>query len=374
MYFELNKKALLDALRIVAGVVESRHVVQILSHLLFVLEGKRLVITATNSEVQLTAQVQLENPVDTLWKTTMPGKKLLDICKVLPDLSILKLSTKAPNVQLSCGKTRFSLATLLADDFPLMAPMDAALTIEIERDALLFLLMRTYFSIAQHDVRYFLNGMLLNIQDKKITAVATDGHRLALNTALLVHPIDKPIAIIVPRKAVAELMRLVQSSAEEAVFRITMNPRCMCVQQANFSLTSNLVQGSYPDYSKIVPSGCNQSVMLNVQPFKQALTRVAILTNDKFRGVRVELLPGQMIILVNNPEQEQAEETLEVDYQGDKIALGFNVNYLLDVLGVVLTEQITLRFLNAQKSVLLEEVAPHVPDRKSVFVIMPLTL
>jgi len=354
------------------GSSKKRQTLPILSNVLLTVDDsntQQLSITGTDLEVELVGHCQLKQPTKQPGMITVPGRKLLDICRSLPDQAEIEITVKDNRVHIRSGRSRFTLSTLPANDFPSIKGFDKRIDFPIEQKSLKMLVQRTHFAMAQQDVRYYLNGMLFELNDGSMRTVATDGHRLALNT------IDSSVInnditqVIVPRKGISELMRLIEDNDQEVSVRVGENH--IQVQGGDFIFTSKLIDGSFPDYDRVIPKDGNKSIIIDRDGLKDALTRVAILCNEKFRGIRVQLQPGSLTLTANNPEQEEAEETLSIDYQAEDLSIGFNVNYILDILNTIDTDQLKMTFSDADSSVLFEELNS---DGNSLFVIMPMRL
>jgi len=365
MKLKVNRDALLKPLQQVAGVVERRQTLPVLSNVLLQVGPDRLAMTGTDLEVELIGRVALENAV--AGEITVPARKLLDICRELPDKADVELELADQRLTIRSGRFRSTLSTLPADDFPSVDKSASEVTIRLPAAKVKRLLDRTGFAMAQQDVRYFLNGMLIELGGGYVRTVATDGHRLALSN-LAVDTEDGTKQVIVPRKGVLELQRLLNEVEGEIEMVIGSNH--LCVETPEFTLTTKLVDGRFPDYERVIPRNGDKVILADKQELRQALSRTAILSNEKFRGIRVNLSPGQLQLSANNPEQEEAEEAVSVDYDGDDLEVGFNVGYIQDVLGVVGGDKVRITMHDANSSALMEEPG----DEDSVFVVMPMKL
>ncbi len=366
MKFSVSREALLKPLQLVAGVVERRQTLPVLANVLIVLEGDRLSMTGTDLEVEIVARVQLAEAGDS-GELTVPARKLVDICRSLPDDAILHFTEENQRVILKSGRSRFTLSTLPANDFPNVEQGNGDLQFTCEQQDIKRLIDRTGFAMAQQDVRYYLNGMLWEVQEGQLRAVATDGHRLAMCTRAVSVSTPTTTQAILPRKGVVELARLLdgQGSVE-----IVLGSNHIRVATEAYTFTSKLVDGKFPDYERVLPRGGNKLVFGDRNDLRQAFGRTAILSNEKYRGVRLLLTDGQLTIVANNPEQEEAEEQVAVDYSGDQLEIGFNVSYLQDVTGVLSSDNIKMTLSDSNSSALLEE-----PDGgDSVYVVMPMRL
>lgn len=370
MKFSVQREALLRSLSLVAGVVERRQTLAILANVLFDLNGTTLSLTGTDLEVEITGRVELEEPASKNGQLTLPAKKLLDICKSLPDGSTIQFALgDNQKVNVSSGRSRFSLASLPANEFPNVEEGDVKAEFSILEGQLKRLIDRTAFAMAQQDVRYYLNGMLWELNPQQLRVVSTDGHRLALcDLQSDTINVTDSTQIIVPRKGIIELARSLVND-EEAV-QIVFGQNHLRATTAEFTFITKLIDGKFPDYQRVLPRGGNKIVLGSRLGLREAFSRAAILSNEKYRGVRLILSDNTLTIQANNPEQEEAEDTVTVDYQGDSLEIGFNVNYLTDVLNVLSGETVKITLADANSSALLEESA----DGDSVYVIMPMRL
>lgn len=366
MKFAIERESLLKPLQMVVGAVEKKQTMPILGNVLIEVSSHLLRITATDTELELIARLPLKEPAES-GRLTAPARKLIDICRTLPDASQVQLQLKDDKLSVNSGRSRFTLATLPADDFPNVEEDHGLQEFTISSTEFLKLIEATYFAMAQQDVRYYLNGLLLELQGSEISAVATDGHRLAIarfTSAQLLG--DRQV--IVPRKGIVELMRLLNSLEESLTITLTVSH--IRVEGTAFTFTSKLIDGRFPDYQRVIPKHCSQTVDIDRILLKEALSRAAILSNEKYRGVRLIFETNLLKIIANNPEQEEAEEELLISYNGPSVEVGFNVSYLLDVLQSLSTETIKLSFTDANSSVLIETEE----SSASSYVIMPMRI
>ena len=365
MKFTISRDALLKPLNLVAGVVERRQTLPILSNVLLSLEGNALSLTGTDLEVELVGRVELEQAgVD--GDVTVPARKLVDICKSLPDGVDIEFSVDSGKASVKAGRSRFTLSTLPASEFPSVEEGAGELALEVPQSTVKRLIERTAFAMAQQDVRYYLNGMLLELRSGRLRMVATDGHRLALCTAP--EPVDAGDAsVIIPRKGVLELARLLEG---DEPIRLVIGSNHVRAANRQFTFTSKLVDGKFPEYERVLPKSPDKTVIGDRLALKQAFTRTAILSNEKYRGVRLKLSADSLDITANNPEQEQAEEVVAVEYQGSDLEVGFNVSYLLDVLSVLDGSQVRISLADSASSALVEEAEAG----DSLYVVMPMRL
>jgi len=365
MKFSAARETLLKPLQTVVGVVERRQTMPILSNVLLSIQGSKLSITATDLEVEMVAEAEVKS--EGSGDITVPGRKLHDIFRALPEGSSVEFSLSGDRLTVKAGRSRFTLSTLRAADFPTIDEIAAKQTLRLNKADLRRLVEKTHFSMAQQDVRYYLNGLLFETEKKRLRAVATDGHRLALSEVDLLGAATRDEQLIVPRKGVLELSRLLDGDGE---VQLALGANHIRVQLDGVRLTSKLIDGRFPEYSRVVPAQPKNVIKADRNLFRQALQRTAILSNEKYRGVRLELAANSVVLQANNPEQEEAVETLEVEYAGDAMEIGFNVNYLLDALAAVDSEQVELGVSDANSSCLIREPGTD----RTKFVVMPMRL
>ena len=365
MKFSLARETLLKPLQALMGVIETRHTMAILANVLLDADNGMLSLTATDLELELIAKAPAT--IEAPGKITVPGRKLLDICRSLPEGAEITLTHNASQMMVTSGKSRFQLSTLSAQEFPSIEGELGSTTLTLPQNTLAYLIKKTHFAMAQQDVRYFLNGMLLEIKNKSLRTVTTDGHRLA--TCVVSLEQDIPLTqVIIPRKAVLEMLRLLEESDQGVV--LTFGKNHLRVELPDFVFTTKLLEGRYPDYNRVIPAEGQNTLTADRKLYKQALYRTAILSNEKYRGVRLNLGENRLVLMANNPEQEEAQDELEVQYQGDAIEIGFNVSYLLDVMGVLDCDAVQMNLTNANSSALVRD--PNNND--SVYVVMPIRL
>lgn len=367
MQFVINRDALLKPLQMVSGAIERRHNLPILSNVLLDVGADSLSLTGTDLEVELvasTTQLQIKAP----GRITVPAKKLLDICRSLPENSDISVLMQGESCVLTCDKTKFTLSTLSAADYPNLESWQGEVELNLTRQQLRKLLDDTAFSMANQDVRYYLNGLLFEVDNGSLTAVATDGHRLAMSKLPLPSGAGQQKQIIIPRKGVLEIMRLLANDEQMVVLSLGQNH--IRLSDSNFSFSSKLIDGRFPDYRRVLPRNSTKQVTAHRSVLKDACTRASILSNEKYRGVRFTLSNNEVQIVANNPEHEQAEELIEVEYQGDNLEIGFNVGYVLDVLNTLNTDLVILHLNDANSSALLEGVG----NSGAAYVVMPMRL
>jgi DNA polymerase-3 subunit beta len=365
MKFTAAREALLKPLQAVIGVVERRQTMPILANVLLVAKDGTVAVTATDLEVELVASAEVE--VDGPGEVTVPGRKLLDICRALPEGAKLSVALSGEKLSIKSGKSKFTLTTLPAADFPTVEDINAGQTIGLPQATLCKLLNKTHFSMAQQDVRYYLNGLLVETDGQHLRAVATDGHRLAFCQVELGGKKMPEQQVIVPRKGVLELQRLMSGEGD---VDLQLGSNHIRIELDGIRFTSKLIDGRFPEYERVIPQDTSNQLSADRELFKGALHRTAILSNEKYRGIRLIIRDSGVVLQAHNPEQEEAEEELEVSYKGDDIEIGFNVNYLLDALGAIDSEEVTLSVVDSNSSCLLRE--PGNDDCK--YVVMPMRL
>jgi len=358
---------LLGALQSVAGIVERRHTLPILANVLLRKNGPNVEFTTSDLEIQVRTTAELGGDAGTL-STTVGARKLIDILRMLPADQVVTLTSAANKLTLQGGRSRFTLQTLPSEDFPLVnEAVDFGPTFSVPQKTLRKLVDQVHFAMAVHDIRYYLNGILFIAEGKTLTLVATDGHRLALAQATLETEIPKQ-EVILPRKTVLELQRLLRDEDTPIEMRFAGN-------QARFSFSgmefvTKLVEGKFPDYNRVIPKGHKNILTLGRAPLLACLQRAAILTSEKFKGVRLNFEPGTLRIASSNAEQEEAKEELEIDYSGDAIDIGFNVTYLMDALANMNVEMLKIELQDGNASALI--TAPDQPGFK--YVVMPMRI
>ncbi len=367
MHFTISRESIIKPLQLAAGVVERRHTLPVLANVLLSLDNDELSITGTDLEVELIGKVAVEAG-STGGEITVPARKLMDICKSLSEDAQLEFRLEETRLVLKSGRSRYTLTTLPASDFPNAEDDPDMFSLEIPATDLKALLDSTSFAMAQQDVRYYLNGMLIEVEPEHLRVVATDGHRLAMRTHTTDTGAVDPLQIILPRKAVLELSRLLADDTD--TLSLLFGSNHLRAKLKDFTFTSKLVDGKFPDYSRVLPRGGNKTVIGDKATLRHAFSRASILSNEKYRGVHLHLVNGELKILANNPEQEEAEEVVAVDYNGDSLEIGFNVAYLVDVLNALDSEQVKMTLSDANSSALLEEVS----DADAVYVVMPMRI
>lgn len=368
MHFVISREILLKPLQLVSGVVERRHTLPVLSNILLVLNDSELSLTGTDLEVELIGRVAVDQ-AHKPGEVTVPARKLLDICKSLSDGAMLEVSLAESKLTIKSGRSRFTLTTLPAIDFPGVDEEPDTFSINMAQTKLRELLDNTSFAMAQQDVRYYLNGMLFEVAAGHLRVVATDGHRLAMETVGMENPITEDQQLILPRKGIMELTRLL-TDEDDGEISLTFGQNHIRAGVPAFTFTSKLVDGKFPDYNRVLPKGGDKILIGNCEELRKAFSRVSILSNEKYRGVRVMLSNGELKILANNPEQEEAEEIVPVEYKGDSLEIGFNVSYLIDVLSTLTSTNVRMTLSDPNSSALLE--AEEGSD--ALYVVMPMRL
>jgi DNA polymerase III subunit beta len=371
MQFQIEKDLLINPLQFVNGAVEKRQTLPVLGNVLLSVENKTLLIIGTDLELELRAKIQLIDDNVQDGDITVPAKKLLDICKSLPDDNPIHLSVSNSKLYIKSGANKFNLSTIAATEFPNVEEGATLVEACLPQSCLRQIIEKAAFAMAQNDVRYYLNGMLLEIESKRITAVATDGHRLAMSQIALEEELandDNTRQAIIPRKGIMELLKLVRD--EETAVTVSLGTNHLKAKVGDLEFITKLIDGKFPDYNRVIPHNNDKFLKANRLEFKEALSRASILCNEKFKGVRLLVNGESAHIQANNPEQEEADIELTIDYQGPEMEVGFNVSYLVDVLNSVDDAEVALRFADANSSLLVEETnLTH-----SVFVIMPMRL
>lgn len=366
MKFTIERNTLLKPLQQVSGALGGRPALPILGNILLQVENGYLSMTGTDLEVELVSKTVLEGEFEA-GSVTVPSRKFLDICRGLPDAANITVILEGERIIIRSGRSKFSLATLPAVDFPNIEDWTSEVEITLLQSNLRKLIDSTQFSMANQDVRYYLNGMMFETDGNTLRSVATDGHRMAVcNVTLESESPSKQV--IMPRKGVLELVRLLDNPEQHVTLQIGNSNLRASVN--NFIFTSKLVDGRFPDYRRVMPQSTNKTLEAGCDELRQAFSRAAILSNEKFRGVRVNVGGNQMRITANNPEQEEAEEFLDVNYQGDDLEIGFNVSYVLDVLNTLKCNQVRISMSDANASALVEDC----DNDEAMYVVMPIRL
>ncbi|MBO9537790.1 DNA polymerase III subunit beta [Herbaspirillum sp.] len=362
-----QRDTLLRPLQIVSGIVERRHTLPILANILIRKDGEKVSFLSTDIEVQITTHAEVGSGSEAV-ATTVAARKLLDILRALPDSGEVSISLANKRLTVQSGKSRFALQTLAAEEFPTVAQAEQYnAQVTLPQKTLKHLFNMVHFSMAQQDIRYYLNGLLLVVEGKNVIAVATDGHRLAFCQVATEQEFPRQ-EVIIPRKTIIELQRLLDESDDEVKLEIANNQ--VKLTFADIELISKLVEGKFPDYTRVVPKGYKNSFTISREQLLRSLQRAAIMTSDKFKGVRWVIAPGSLKISSTNADQEEAVEELEIDYGGDTVDIGFNVSYLLDVLNNLKNDYVNIALGDANSSALVT-----IPDNADFkYVVMPMRI
>ena len=384
--FKAAQEQVLSALQSVAGIVERRHTLPVLANVLMRKTGSALEFTTSDLEIQVRTSAHLGGEEAT-FSTTVGVRKMIDILRTLPSDQVVSLTAAGSKLTLQGGKSRFTLQTLPSEDFPLVnESVDFGTPFSIPQKTLKGLIDQVHFAMAVHDIRYYLNGILFIAEGKTLTLVATDGHRLALAQSPLDVEVPARQEVILPRKTVLELQRLLKADVQQATAPDAQEASADKAQagliemkfahnQAKFSFSgmefvTKLVEGKFPDYNRVIPKSHKNSITLGRAPLLASLQRAAILTSEKFKGVRVNIEPGVLRIGASNAEQEEAKEELEIDYEGEAIDIGFNVTYLIDALANMDAEMVRIDLQDGNASALFS-----LPDRPGFkYVVMPMRI
>lgn len=367
MHIRLQREQLLQPLGYVVGVVERRQTLPILSHVLLRVADKEVTLTGTDLEVEVIAGIE-SSAASKAGEMTLPARKLFDICRALPEGAMVDIHREGEKVVLKSGKSRFSLLTLPATDFPNVQTTEWECSLRVSQGTLKSLFDQTHFCMAQQDVRYYLHGLLMEFNADTLRVVATDGHRMAISETALERSAGNSRQAIVPRKGVLELTRLLSDSEDKLELHLSSNHLRAVTQAVTF--TTKLIDGRYPDYTKVIPTSHNKVVRVDRPTFREALARTAILLTEKYRGVRISLSGGTMVLTAHNPEQEEAQEEIPVEYSGDPLEIGFNASYLTDAVSALKSEKVVFALNDSNSSSTLQ--APDASYPK--YVIMPMRL
>lgn len=368
MKFSIKRDDILKPLQLVGGVVERRHTLPVLANILVNLQGNQLSMTGTDLEVEIVARIDVESGKGD-GEITVPAKKFIDICRALPEGANIEFTLDDQKIILKSGKSRFTLSTLAATEFPAVEEGVEECRFQCTQGVIKQLIDRTAFAMAQQDVRYYLNGMLWELSLERLRVVATDGHRLALaDEAIPNLKIAEPTQAILPRKGIIELSRLVTDSDEN--IEMVLGRNHVRAVTPSFTFTSKLVEGKFPNYEQVIPKDGDKVIVGDRRELKQAFSRTAILSNEKYRGVRLLVEAGQLTLVANNPEQEEAEDHVAVGYEGESLEVGFNISYLQDVANVLASDTIKIMLADANSSALIQAS----DDETASYVVMPMRL
>jgi DNA polymerase-3 subunit beta len=367
MKLTINREDILTPLQIISGVVERKQTMPVLSNILLIAEQGNVSITGTNMEVELVCK--LDNvQIETEGRITIPARKLVDICRSLKTDAVIQFCLEGDKMHLRSSKSHFSLSTLPADQFPNIEENEHDLAVTFLQKDFKSMLEATSFAMAQQDVRYYLNGMLLELGDRYVRMVSTDGHRLALSTLATDLELEESRQVIVPRKGIIELGRLLTDSENKVT--LSIGDSHIYSQIGNYKFTSKLIDGKFPDYNRVIPKGGDKVMTADRVALKEMFMRASILSHENIRGIQLHLSNNQLQVFANNPEHEQAEDCLDVSYLHDDLQIGFNVSYLIEAMNVIASENIKMTLLNSNSSALIESSE----DNDNLYVIMPMRL
>jgi DNA polymerase-3 subunit beta len=367
MDFYITKEEVVKSLNLTLGVVEKRQTLPILSNVLLEVDESSLKLTATDLESEISTTSTISN-FKSGGKTTAPARKLSDLCRLMPDLAEIHFFLDGDNLKIETESGKYNLSTLPSEDFPVFETEDTQSQINISSQNLKNLITKTSFAMGNQDWRHYLNGLYMMIDDKVITTVATDAHRLAMATSSLNEASSESTSGIVPRKSINEIGKLVGDESENVVIQLGQTSIAANVSGTTF--VSKLIEGKFPDYEQVIPSGESSILVVDRKNFSESLSRVSVLSSEKYKGVRIITKKNSLNISANNPEKEQGEENLPCEYQGEEIDIAFNVNYLQEILSTIDSEKIEINFFGSEKSCLITD--PNSENLK--YVVMPLLI
>ena len=367
MDFYITKEEVVKSINLTLGVVEKRQTLPILSNVLFEVDESSLKLTATDLESEISTTSTISN-FKSGGKITAPARKLSDLCRLMPDLAEIHFYLDGDNLKIETESGKYNLSTLPSEDFPVFETEDAQSQINISSQNLKNLITKTSFAMGNQDWRHYLNGLYMMIDDKVITTVATDAHRLAMATSSLNEASSESTSGIVPRKSINEIGKLVGDESENVVIQLGQTSIAANVSGTTF--VSKLIEGKFPDYEQVIPSGESSLLVVDRKNFSEGLSRVSVLSSEKYKGVRIITKKDSLNISANNPEKEQGEENLSCEYQGEEIDIAFNVNYLQEILSTIDSEKIEINFFGSEKSCLITD--PNSENLK--YVVMPLLI
>ena len=367
MDFYITKEEVVKSINLTLGVVEKRQTLPILSNVLFEVDESSLKLTATDLESEISTTSTISN-FKSGGKITAPARKLSDLCRLMPDLAEIHFFLDGDNLKIETESGKYNLSTLPSEDFPVFETEDTQSQINISSQNLKNLITKTSFAMGNQDWRHYLNGLYMMIDDKVITTVATDAHRLAMATSSLNEASSESTSGIVPRKSINEIGKLVGDESENVVIQLGQTSIAANVSGTTF--VSKLIEGKFPDYEQVIPSGESSLLVVDRKNFSESLSRVSVLSSEKYKGVRIITKKDSLNISANNPEKEQGEENLSCEYQGEEIDIAFNVNYLQEILSTIDSEKIEINFFGSEKSCLITD--PNSENLK--YVVMPLLI
>ena len=367
MDFYITKEEVVKSINLTLGVVEKRQTLPILSNVLFEVDESSLKLTATDLESEISTTSTISN-FKSGGKIIAPARKLSDLCRLMPDLAEIHFYLDGDNLKIETESGKYNLSTLPSEDFPVFETEDTQSQINISSQNLKNLITKTSFAMGNQDWRHYLNGLYMMIDDKVITTVATDAHRLAMATSSLNEASSESTSGIVPRKSINEIGKLVGDESENVVIQLGQTSIAANVSGTTF--VSKLIEGKFPDYEQVIPSGESSLLVVDRKNFSESLSRVSVLSSEKYKGVRIITKKDSLNISANNPEKEQGEENLSCEYQGEEIDIAFNVNYLQEILSTIDSEKIEINFFGSEKSCLITD--PNSENLK--YVVMPLLI
>ncbi len=366
MKLRLQRDTLLKPLQTVGNIVERRPSLAILSNILVQVADGTMILTGTDLEVEMVTRLAVDSNEND--EITLPGKKFIDICKALPENAEIELSTSGDRCVIKSGRSRFTLSTLPGSEFPNIEAVTSPFEFSLTQKEFKQLIENTQFCMAQQDVRYYLNGLLLEITPDKLCAVATDGHRLALSELSGNFDVTETRQIILPKKGVNELARLLDDSDD--LLKIKLSENHILIELEAMRFTSKLIDGKFPDYQQVIPKDCEKHITCDREQLRQAFMRASVLSNEKYRGILLQFSSGVLNATVHNPEQEEAEEQIEIDYDGPEFEIGFNVAYFQEALSVISEDKVVLNMTDTNHSCLVFGEG----NTTNRYVIMPMRL
>lgn len=367
MDFYITKEEIVKSLSATLGVVEKRQTLPILSNVLISVDEASVKLKATDLESEIETLSTITN-FKSGGQTTAPAKKLSELCRLLPDLSEIHIYLDGENLKVEAGSGKYSLATLPSTDFPLFEIEEDKNKTSIQAPNLKELISRTSFAMGNQDWRHYLNGLYLVIDDTQITGVATDAHRLAIASHTTNEGADEIISGIIPRKSINEIAKIIGDTNENISLEI--GPSSISIESGQTKFSSKLIEGKFPDYEQVIPSGESSELVINKKNLTDSLSRVSVLSSEKYRGVRMKILDNSLNISANNPDKEQAEEQITCSYKGEIIDIAFNVNYLQEILSSINSDDVVIHFFGSDKSCLI--TSPESNNYK--YVVMPLLI
>ena len=367
MDFYILKEEVVKSLNVTLGVVEKRQTLPILSNVLIEVDETSLKFTATDLESEISTTSTISN-FKSGGKTTAPARKLSDLCRLLPDLTEIHFYLDGDNLNIETSSGKYNLSTLPSEDFPVFEIEDTESQINISSVNLNMLITKTSFAMGNQDWRHYLNGLFVSIDDKNITTVATDAHRLALASTTLNEASSESTSGIVPRKSINEIGKIAGDNSDNVIVKISQTS--VSVESSGTVFVSKLIEGKFPDYEQVIPSGESSVLEIDKKLFSESLSRVSVLSSEKYKGVRIVTNENSLHISANNPEKEQGEENLNCKYKGENVDIAFNVNYLQEILSTIDSEIIEVNFFGSDKSCLITD-----PNNESLkYVVMPLLI